>query len=350
MCISQNKTATNAAELTKINRSCVKKTYKKQRERIRKICEKDMNEKVVKERMANIINLFGKWTGHNIHLGNNIYTIDSKITGDEIKLRRISQIVSDVSGKSLNCLRILDLACLEGMYSVEFALHGAEVVAIEGRESSIEKAMFAKEVLGLNNIALVQDDVRNLTKEQYGSFDVVLCLGILYHLDVPDVFHLLDSISKVCKKILIIDTHISLTPETFYIHEGKSYWGNNSFEHEPNSTRKERLKKLWMSLDNPNSFIFTRRSLYNVLADFGFTSVFECHNPPEVAKTIDRVTLLAFKGRRTKILSAPLLNNLLDDRWLETMRIEIPFYIKIFGKLIPARIKNLLASYIRSRT
>ncbi len=151
--------------------------------------------------------------------------LTKKITGNEIKLRRIVQIVSDIVGKPFHELRILDLACLERLYAIEFARCGAEVVAIEGREANIEKARFVKNVFSLGNLELVKDDVRNLSKEKYGSFDVILCLGILYHLDIPDVFSFLEMISEVCRKVTLIDTHVSQRAEKSYTYNGKEYLG-----------------------------------------------------------------------------------------------------------------------------
>lgn len=49
--------------------------------------------------------------------------------------------------KPWNQLRILDLGGLEGIYSLEFACHGAEVVSIEGRESNNAHSRFAAQVL-----------------------------------------------------------------------------------------------------------------------------------------------------------------------------------------------------------
>jgi len=153
---------------------------------------------LAQHRKQQIVDRFGEWTAHNIQLKGDLYTIDKKIVGDEIKLRRIVQVVTDNARKPLENLRILDLGCLEGLYAIELARHGAKVLAIEGREANIEKARFAKDVLSLHNIEFVQSDVRGLTRERYGGFDVVLCLGILYHLEAPDVFSFLESISDVC--------------------------------------------------------------------------------------------------------------------------------------------------------
>ncbi len=74
------------------------------------------------------------------------------------------------------------------MCAVELARLGANVVGIEGREANLAKARFAKEALSLENPEFHQDDVRNLSKEKYGRFDVVLCLGILYHLNRQTFF------------------------------------------------------------------------------------------------------------------------------------------------------------------
>src|SRR4051812_24516142 len=147
-----------------------------------------MNKETMQNQKDAIIQKYGDWTAHNIHLGDGAYTIKPAVVGDEVKLRRVVQCIEDICGGSVKGLRVLDLACLEGLYAIEFARRGANAVGIEGREANVEKARFAKRAIGLENIDFFQDDVRNLRVEKYGEFDVVLCLGILYHLDVPDVF------------------------------------------------------------------------------------------------------------------------------------------------------------------
>src|ERR1043166_908766 len=147
-----------------------------------------MDTQTIIDSKNDVIAKYGNWTAHNVRLQDDVYTIAPKIVGDEVKLRRIVQCVFDLTGGSVEGLRILDLACLEGMYAIEFARHKAHAVGIEGREANVEKARFTKRVLQLDNLELFQDEVRNLSVEKYGRFDVVLCLGLLYHLDAPDVF------------------------------------------------------------------------------------------------------------------------------------------------------------------
>src|SRR5262245_46168694 len=101
----------------------------------------------------------GGWTAMSIHLGGGLYTLPPTADG---RLRRILQIACDLAGKPLGQLRVLDLACLEGHYGLELAMHGAEVIGIELREENLAKARFAKDYLHLANLSLYQDDVRNL--------------------------------------------------------------------------------------------------------------------------------------------------------------------------------------------
>ena len=118
-------------------------------------------------------------------------------------------------------LRVLDLACLEGQFGVEFALQNSQVLAIEGRDQNLAKAQFVKSILSIENMELLLDDVVNLSEMKHGHFDVVLCLGILYHLNTPDVMNLLRAIYKVCTHVAIIDTHISLVADASYTWEEK---------------------------------------------------------------------------------------------------------------------------------
>ncbi len=294
-----------------------------------------------------VVEQYGEWTAHNIRLADDVYTISDQIRGDEVLARRVLQIVSDVLKNPLSTARILDLACLEGLYAIEFAQHGAEAVGVEIREENLAKARFAKEVLTLDNLNFVQDDVRNLNSGTYGHFDGVLCIGILYHLDAPDVFDFVHRMAEVCTRCLVIDTHISTTREVSYKHGEKEYWGKFFTEHEPDTTLAEREKSLWASIDNVKSFWLTRPSLYNLLAHAGFTSVYECYNPPVWQKFDDRCTLLAIKGEPQEVLSTPSLLAAASKDWSEdSLQAETPRVgssgLRRFGRILPAPVKSLV--------
>jgi len=292
----------------------------------------DMDSAQMEAGKRKVVEQYGEWTAHNVHLRDELYTMGNFIRGDEILLRRIIQIASDVTDRPLQTLRVLDLACLEGLYAIEFARHGASALGIEAREANLQKARFVKEVLKLDKLDLVQDDVRNLSSERYGMFDVVLCLGILYHLDAPDVFEFVHQMSQVCTRCLILDTHISCAAQVQVSHGSHQYSGHFYTEHQKSATPEEKEKNLWASIDNLKSFWPTRPSLYNLLAHAGFTSVFECHNPPQAAKPADRVTLLAIKGSPQAVISAPLLSSEVED-W-SNEQTHTPY--SGFGRIGPA--------------
>jgi SAM-dependent methyltransferase len=254
----------------------------------------------------------GPWTAHNIRLADGLYTISAKPAGDEVKLRRVTQLALDVCGGSLSGVRVLDLASLEGMYALEFARRGAQVVAIEGREANVEKARFAARALELE-VDFQLGDVRDLGIERHGEFDLVLALGILYHLDAPDLFPLVGRIATVCRRALIVDTGVGSAATEELAHDGHAYRGVRLVEHVPESTDAERLQAVWSSLDNLTAVALTRPSLERLLAQHGFTSVLECHVPAEPRKEVDRVTLLALKGAPAGRLVTPSPDSGADD-------------------------------------
>jgi SAM-dependent methyltransferase len=219
-------------------------------------------------------------------------------------VNRFLRTVQDLGRKPIAEMRVLDLACLEGAYAIEFARQGAAVVGTEGREVNVAKAEFARRALNLERCEFVLDDVRNLGREKYGLFDVVLCIGIFYHLDAPDIFKFMKAMGEVCTNLLVIDTNISLSSQETREFEGRTYWGANFTEHAPTATAPEKLKNLWASLDNPTSFWLTRPSLYNLLIDTGFTSVYEVHMPPNYGPP-HRLTLVAVKGGPLTLKSTP---------------------------------------------
>jgi SAM-dependent methyltransferase len=265
-----------------------------------------VDRREVELRKADLERRHGPWTAHNVRLADGLFTLGSTPSGDEVKLRRVLQVVADLAGKPFSELRVLDLACLEGMYALEFATRGSQVVAIEGREANLAKARFAAEALAVDGVEWVLGDVRDLSRERHGRFDVVLCLGILYHLDAADVFALVERIADVCRSLLVVDTHVAPQPRASRTHRGRTYWGRVLVEHEPDETEEVRMRRLWSSLDNLRAFAPTRPSLLNLLADNGFSSVLECHFPPEPEKEPHRVTLVARRGERlTPIVSPP---------------------------------------------
>lgn len=324
-----------------------------------------MDAAAIRTALNDVVAEHGPWTAHNIHLGEGVYTMVAGIEGDnELRLQRIVQIVSDVSPRPLGELRVLDLGCLEGLFAVELARQGAEVVGLEGREANLAKARLAKRVLELESLELVQDDIRNLSRERYGEFDVVLCLGVLYHFDAPEVFDVLERVSEVCRGLAIVETHISTVRRQAFTHAGRTYWGS-TLEEPTSSVHVHDRRLLWASLGNRRSVLLTRTSLCNALVHAGFTTVFENHMPVEGETSPDWITLLAMKRTREQLLSAPAVNDLgwvdlPEETWPRAARKHVRVLIKnrvwyqttnsrayhLLRRLLPERVRRALVRFV----
>ena len=226
-----------------------------------------------------------------------------------LKVRRVMQITRDLGGQPFGRMRILDLGCGEGVYAIEAALRGAEVVALDARTERMDDGAACAARHGLRGVTFRQQDVRRVNRETEGEFDVVFCLGLLYHLDVPDVFDLLESVHGLCRRLLVVDTKITLEPDFEAPYRNATYEGRRIREHEDADPAEVRRSRLLRSIDNTFAFRFTRASLARALHDVGFSSVFECHAPPEPGKSNDRVTVVALKGERVAIATYPWVND-----------------------------------------
>jgi hypothetical protein len=94
---------------------------------------------------------------HNIRLPDGRYTVGADAPSDP-RLAWMLETIRLHASKPFDELRVLDLACLEGLFAIECALHGAQAVGIEGRSENLDRAQYAADQLGLANISLVQDD------------------------------------------------------------------------------------------------------------------------------------------------------------------------------------------------
>jgi SAM-dependent methyltransferase len=264
------------------------------RSALKRCIEKD-SETMMNSEFEKIVKQYGPWTAMAIKLPDGSYTT---APNPDYRLRRILQVAADLVGKPLSQCRVLDLACLEGHYAIEFALHGAQVVGIEGREASIAKCEFVKHALGLDRATFLQDDVRNLSREKYGIFDIIICSGLLYHLPAEDAFGLLEAMYETCSRVLILDTFIALSSQQSVEVRGEIRHGHIYGEHDPSETDEERKRKLWASLDNESSFWFTQPSLMNMLASVGFSTLSEILLPTMPGNMGDRKTYIAVRGKK----------------------------------------------------
>ena len=120
---------------------------------------------------------------HNIDLGDGVWTAPDHFLGDYpgFKFRRFAAALpADLTGKS-----VLDIGCNAGFYSVEMKRRGAaRVVGIDSDDRYLAQARLASRTLGFDDI-----EFRNLSVYDVGAlgerFDVVIFMGVLYHLRHP---------------------------------------------------------------------------------------------------------------------------------------------------------------------
>ena len=282
------------------------------------------SKEAIEQRLDELKLKYGDWA-YDIPLPYGIWT-RGNLQKPHTRLKRIVQIANDLCDKPLSACRVLDLGCLDGIFSIEFALQGATTIGVEIREANIQKALFCKEVLGLDNLEFRQDDVRNVSLESYGEFDVILCSGILYHLPAFDAIDLIRKMYEMATRIVIIDTHISLFPEEEIRFDDHSYWGDSYREHSDGASVEDKAKRLWASIDNETSFWFTRPSLVNLISKAGFSSVYECFVPPNFIPSMhfqdagirahDRCTFVAMKDHDCELNTSPTANKLRQE-WPE---------------------------------
>ncbi len=251
---------------------------------------------------------YDKWLSYNIDYKKDLPQLSASVDNPDkmslpfIFVERTIACLEDFLKKPLSEASVLDLACMEGVVPLALAKYGVKnVLGIDGRESHIVKAEFARKTFGFQNISFKKEDVRNLNFEA-GSFDAVLALGILYHLDAPEVFKFIEDIFKWTKEVAIIDTHFSFHQRVGHDFKGQRYWGIYFEEWTSKSDKSDVESQPESSINNVQSFWLTRVSLFNMLLEAGFTGIYECKYPRGGwRENDDRLTLVVTKMPRKSV-------------------------------------------------
>jgi len=123
------------------------------------------------------------------------------------RFRHFMPYLIAAAGGSLRGKRILDIACNAGFWSIQCALLGADVTAFDGRGELIEEAKLIKSIVGLPNVEFTVLDFWKMSPESLGGrFDIVLNLGILYHLTHP--LEALQLTKSMAKTHILLDTTV----------------------------------------------------------------------------------------------------------------------------------------------
>lgn len=231
-----------------------------------------------------------EWTGHNIRLNSDISTMPGKpdFMETDLRLKAIVRALAFFYRGQVAGLRVADLGCLEGGFTLAMAQQGMDVIGLEARQMNLDKCFLLKAYFDLPQLEFRLDDVKNFNREKYGTFDVVLALGIFYHLNDPVAW--LQQVTAATRGVMVIESHyapaddralklldsrLKLGPLVHESVDGFRYEGRWFFEFEPHADREVMP---WASYSNNKSFWLTKESLLRAALRAGFDLVFEQHD------------------------------------------------------------------------
>jgi Methyltransferase domain len=149
--------------------------------------------------------------------------------------------------------RLIDLACGNGMYSIAAKAMGWDVTGVDAR--TVRMPMTP-------GVTWVQQDVR---EADVTGYDVILLMGLLYHLELKDQLNLLRRCSGT---VTIIDTHHSNAPT----HLEGGYAGQ-TYRELPAGHTAALADTPTAAWGNPTSFWATQPDLVRMLHDAGFRTI-----------------------------------------------------------------------------
>lgn len=169
-------------------------------------------------KVRELIAQHGRWW-HEIELAPGIVT-----PGDDSNRMKLPILDSLGLPGTMTGMRALDIGCSDGYFAFEMEKRGADVLAIDFVPEDYTGFATARRILA-SRVVYRMDNVYNLSPEKYGTFDVVLFMGVLYHLRKP--LAALDAIRSVMKEgaqlfvgTMMIDNYVQLPDGSVSTLEG----------------------------------------------------------------------------------------------------------------------------------
>jgi SAM-dependent methyltransferase len=146
------------------------------------------------------IDAFGHWY-HRMELAPGVVTPGMN---DPRPTLAALALPDDLRGK-----RVLDIGTRDGFFAFECERRGADVVAVDYVADTQTGFAIAASALG-SRVRFVHENIVNLTPDEYGTFDVVLMLGLLQHLRDP--LSGIDAARALCSARLYLETTVCDEP------------------------------------------------------------------------------------------------------------------------------------------
>lgn len=110
-------------------------------------------------------------------------------------------------GPQRDGLCALDLASHQGWFAYNMARTGfARVQGVDARQSHVDDSELIAGIYGMDQMTFRQGDIHEQSPGDLGQFDVVLMLGLLYHLENP--VGALRVCRALCRRLCVIETQI----------------------------------------------------------------------------------------------------------------------------------------------
>ena len=125
----------------------------------------------------------------------------------DTRWRMLDECITQRLGADRSGLSAIDLASHQGWFAVNLARSGfGSVLGVDARESHVEDSSLIGSVYGLDRLSFSQGDVHELDAQATGTFDLVLMLGLLYHLENP--VGALRACRELCSGLCVIETQV----------------------------------------------------------------------------------------------------------------------------------------------
>jgi SAM-dependent methyltransferase len=165
-----------------------------------------------------------------------------------------------VAGGTLEGRRVLDLGSNAGYWSLASIEAGADfVLGIDGRQMHVDQADLVFDAKGIDPARYRFETGNIFTHGFPGEFDVVLCLGLMYHISKP--MELFEIMASVNPELLLIDTTVSLIPTSVF-----------------RIAREDSLDNPRNAIDHEVVLIPSRQAVLDLAGQFGFRGAVLAHN------------------------------------------------------------------------
>lgn len=172
---------------------------------------------------------------HRMHLWDDVYTPGwSDVEREKLPFYGLPE--------RMDGMRVLDVGCAEGFFSFEAERRGAaQVVAIDSFEGSIERFNLVRLALG-SKVNGYLCNVYDLSAKTFGTFDLVMFFGVLYHTKHP--WYALEKIASVCTGSLLLQTLV--TDDPAYRDKSLSWFHPFGIESGPADNRQHDPTVFWV--------------------------------------------------------------------------------------------------------